>query len=337
MDCREVVDDFPFGELDRRFAAAFGDCDLAGRRFVAALPGVDGVRPVGQAGQRRFAAAIGRRFRARAVGGHVENLGSGDRSFVFVGHLDVNVACGRGEDVHRHRVAVFFAAAFDGQRRFVGPRFGVGVDDGFPFGFFAVAKAPFVAGDLAGRGAGAAAEGHGFARDSAEVFAGVGVQRQAGHGIRRSRFGRFAGAAGVAGRLADDEGVADIAAENHVGRAGRAGNRFAAFSRGVAAQPLVAVAAGRVRPRAVGDQQRLALLRGAGDGGGRGVRGRRGRHHRSGIRAGRFAAAAGVAGRLPQAQRVADIACSQGVFVRSFPEIGSQLAPDLSQRSHWYS
>src|SRR6185295_10204002 len=115
--------DRAFGELYRRFAGSVGIRYLTRARFVAALPGVDGVGPVGQTGQFRFAAGGGRCFRARAVGGKIENLGAGDRRFGFVSHLDVNVVGRGGKNVHAHRVGVFFAAATDGQGHFVGARF----------------------------------------------------------------------------------------------------------------------------------------------------------------------------------------------------------------------
>ena len=122
------------------------------------------------------------------------------------------------------------------------------------------------------------------------------------------RFRRTASAAGVAGGLPHGERVADVFGDRYVGLAGGGGDGGAAFALAVAAQPLVGVGGGAVRPGAVLLAQRLTLLGAARDRSGAPVlTGAGGTTTAVANDCCRAARAAGVARGLLHADRVADV------------------------------
>src|SRR5207244_1844609 len=119
--------------------------------------------------------------------------------------------------------------------------------------------------------------------------------------------GRATRAARVARRLLNADRVFDVFGCEHICLAGGAGYGQAAVAKRVALQPLVGVARGTVRPRAVGLGQRLALLRRAADRRRRGVHWHRWQHD-GGLRGGGRRTRAGrVACGLLHADRVGDV------------------------------
>ncbi len=127
------------------------------------------------------------------------------------------------------------------------------------------------------------------------------------HHRGRSRFGRAARAAGVAGRLRHAQLVPDVFGHRRVRLVGRATDRHTARTRRVAAQPLIHVPRGRVGPFTVVLGQRLTLLSRTGNRGHRRVDRHRRHDERGRSRFGRATRAARVAGGLCHTQLVPDV------------------------------